>query len=104
MDSYDKQHYSPSKTLQYEQCKIAGKNQHCPDRKIRSGQHDTYPEKTLETRGSDAPKLWFVVNVIVLLLNNPRYIFIVRRLSIFGINLNVSGPNSISKLAKLKLL
>ena len=37
---------------------------------------------------------WFVVNVFVLFLNNPRYIFIVRRLSNVGIIPTVYELNS----------
>jgi hypothetical protein len=37
---------------------------------------------------------WFVVNVIVVFLNNPRYIFIVRGLSNVGIIPTVYELNS----------
>ena len=63
---------------------------------MRSGQHDAYPEETLEDKGWRCAEVVFVMNVIVVFLNNPRYIFIVRRLSIFGINLTVYEQNSIS--------
>ena len=81
MDFYDKQHYSPSKTLQYEQYKITGKFSTAQIARRDLGSMILTWRKP-ETRGGDALKLWFVVNVIVLLLNNHRYIFIVRRLSI----------------------
>ena len=55
---------------------------------MRSRQHDAYPEETLETRELAMRLDWFVVNVIVVYFINPRYIFIVRRLSNRGNNPN----------------
>ena len=63
---------------------------------MRSRQHDAYPEETLETRELAMRLDWFVMNVIVIFLDNPRYIFIVRGLPISGINLTVYELNSIS--------
>ena len=59
----------------------------CLDREMRSRQHDAYPKETLETRGGDAPRLCLLRTWSSSFLNNLRYIFIVRRLSIFGITL-----------------
>jgi hypothetical protein len=70
-------------------------NVYCLDRKMRSRQHDAYPEETLETRGRRCAKIWFVMNVIVVYLDNPRYIFIVRRLSNVGIIPTVHESSSI---------
>ena len=53
-------------------------NVYCLDRKMRSRQHDAYPEESLETRELAMRLDWFVVNVIVVYFINPRYIFIVR--------------------------
>ena len=61
---------------------------------MRSRQHDAYPEETLETKGLAMRLDWFVMNVIVVFLNNPRYIFIVRRLSNVGIIPTVYELNS----------
>ena len=69
-------------------------NLYCLDRKMRSRQHDAYPEETLETRELAMRLDWFVVNVIVVYFINPRYIFIVRRLSNVGIIPTVHEPNS----------
>lgn len=65
-------------------------NLYCLDRR----QHDAYPEETLETRELAMRLDWFVVNVIVVYSINPRYIFIVRRLSNVGIIPTVYEPNS----------
>ena len=70
-------------------------NVYCLDRKMRSRQHDAYAEETLETRELAMRLDWFVVNVIVVYFINPRYIFIVRRLSNVGIIPTVHEPNSI---------
>ena len=51
-------------------------------------------KKTLETRELAMRLDWFVVNVIVVYSINPRYIFIVRRLSNVGIIPTVYEPNS----------
>jgi hypothetical protein len=60
-----------------------------------SRQHDAYPKETLETRELAMRLDWFVVNVIVVYFINPRYIFIVRRLSNVGIIPTGHEPNSI---------
>ena len=61
---------------------------------MRSRQHDAYPEETLKTRELAMRLDWFVVKVIVVYFINPRYIFIVRRLSNVGIIPTVHEPNS----------
>ena len=40
---------------------VTGQEQHCPDRKMRSGQHGTYRRETLIEGVGDAPRLIEVV-------------------------------------------
>ena len=70
-------------------------NVYCLDRKMRSRQHDAYPEETLETRELAMRLDWFVVDVIVVYFINLRYIFIVRRLS----NVGISQPGTSQTLS-----